>query len=161
MPKGIAGIRVSPESVMAFDISTEPEGHTRRRPGYGLATNCAIFDLDQEYCAPDTVSDCRAIFSGRGRGAAGIVLPKPKLSERSFADFGGGGHFGIKRAALGDIITLRRVRKSKARDEADRKAAANRASFGRTRAERERDERERKQLSDVLNQHRIEDESRR
>jgi hypothetical protein len=145
---------------MAFDISTELERHTRRRPGYGSAPKCAIFDLHQEYCGPDTVSGCKAIIFGRGRGAAGIVLPKPELSQRSFADFGGGGHSGIKRAALGDIINLRRVRKSKARDEADRKAAANRASFGRTSAERERDERERKQLSDVLNQHRIEDENR-
>jgi Domain of unknown function (DUF4169) len=100
------------------------------------------------------------LFSGVVGDLAGLVLPKSELSDRSFVDFDDGGHFGIKRAALGDIINLRRVRKNKTRDEADRQAATNRASFGRTRTERERDKQERKQLSDVLDQHRIEDENR-
>lgn len=40
-------------------------------------------------------------------------------------------------ASMGDIVNLRRVRKQKARDEADRHAAENRARFGRSKAERQ------------------------
>ena len=160
MPKGIAGIRVSTGSAMAFDIPTRREKRLQCKLGYGSAGDYGIFDKPQEYCGPVTGLGYRAIISRRGWGAAGFVLPKSELSGHAFTDFGCGGHLGIKRAALGDIINLRRVRKNKARDQAGRKAAANRAAFGRTHAERERDEQERKQLNDVLDQHRIEDESR-
>jgi hypothetical protein len=79
---------------MAFDISTELEGLTLRMSGYGSAMNYVIFDLQQEYCGPAPGSAYRAIFFGRGRGAAGFVLPRSKLPNHAFADFGGGGHFG-------------------------------------------------------------------
>lgn len=39
----------------------------------------------------------------------------------------------------GDIVNLRRARKTRARAGKDAKAAENRARFGRTRAERERE----------------------
>src|SRR5688500_897876 len=96
---------------------------------------CAIFDLGQEYWGPAKVL-CR--------GAA--------ASPFASSDFGDGRRSGIKRTALGDIVNLKRFRKSKVRSEADRQATTNRALFGRTRAERERDEQEQKQLSDVLDQ---------
>jgi hypothetical protein len=38
---------------------------------------------------------------------------------------------------MGDIVNLRRLRKERARREADDAAAANRAAFGRTRVEKE------------------------
>ncbi|MEJ0013383.1 MAG: DUF4169 family protein [Bauldia sp.] len=38
---------------------------------------------------------------------------------------------------MADIVNLRRVRKSKQRDEREKEAAANRTRFGRTRAEKE------------------------
>ena len=68
--------------------------------------------------------------------------------------------FGIKRTALGDIVNLKRFRKTLARNEADRQASANRALFGRSRADREHDEREQQKLNDVLDQHQIEDKDR-
>jgi hypothetical protein len=122
----------------------------------------AIFDFHQEYCDPAMVSGFGAVF-GIVRGQpARLVLPKSELSATSFAafDFGDGKRFEAKRTALGDIINLKRFRKTKARDEAGKQAASNRALFGRTRAERERDEREQQQLRDAVDQHRIEDETR-
>jgi hypothetical protein len=71
-----------------------------------------------------------------------------------------GGRVGIKRAALGDIVNLKRFRKALARKEADRQAAENRALFGQSRAERERIAREKQQLNDAVDRHRIEDEDR-
>lgn len=122
----------------------------------------AIFDLSQEYCGPAMVLGNGAAFCELGGSPARFVLPKSKLSARSFAgsEFGVGTRFRKKRAALGDIINLKRFRKKKSRNEADRQAATNRAVFGRTRADRERDEREQQQLRDVVDQHRIEDENR-
>ena len=38
---------------------------------------------------------------------------------------------------MGDNVNLRRARKARARDEADKAAAANRVAFGRTKTERE------------------------
>jgi hypothetical protein len=38
---------------------------------------------------------------------------------------------------MGDLVNLRRARKSKQRDERDKAAEANRRLFGRTRAEKE------------------------
>jgi RNase H-fold protein (predicted Holliday junction resolvase) len=38
---------------------------------------------------------------------------------------------------MGDLVNLRRARKSKQRDERDKTAEANRRLFGRTRAEKE------------------------
>ena len=38
---------------------------------------------------------------------------------------------------MADIINLRRARKAKARDETDRKAAANRVAHGRSKAEKQ------------------------
>ena len=129
--------------------------------GYGSPMKYVIFDFHQEYCDPAMVSGSRAVFGNRGYPAR-FVLPKSELSAASYAafDHGDGKRFGIKRTALGDIINLKRFRKTKARAEADREASANRALFGRTRAERERDERDQKQLRDTVDQHRIEDEDR-
>ena len=108
------------------------------------------------------VSGFKATFWSRRGHSTRCVLPKSELPATSIAafDFGDGGRFGIKRTALGDIINLKRFRKTKARGEADKQAATNRALFGRTRAERERDEREQQQLRDAVDQHRIEDENR-
>ena len=134
------------------------------RAAYGAAMKCANLDARQEYCGPAMVFGYRAIIRLSGRGdPASLVLPKSQLSARRFAafDFDAGDDLVIKRTALGDIINLKRFRKTKARSEADREAATNRALFGRTRAERERDEREQKKLHDVVDQHRIEDENRR
>ncbi len=38
---------------------------------------------------------------------------------------------------MGEIVNLRRARKARVRDEADKAAAANRVAFGRAKAERE------------------------
>jgi Domain of unknown function (DUF4169) len=38
---------------------------------------------------------------------------------------------------MGEIVNLRRVRKAKARTDAEQKAAENRSQFGRSKAERE------------------------
>jgi len=38
---------------------------------------------------------------------------------------------------MADIVNLRRARKARARDEADKAAAANRVAFGRAKVERE------------------------
>ena len=125
--------------------------------------NYAIFDLHQEYCGPAVVFGTGPIVFGFSCGkSARFVLPKSRLQASQFAafDIDDGGRFEIKRTVLSDIINLKRFRKSKARSEADRQAAGNRASFGRTRAERERDERAKRQLHEVVDQHRIEDEKR-
>ena len=42
-----------------------------------------------------------------------------------------------ERIPMSDIINLRRARKAKKRDEADKTAAANRLSFGRSKAEKQ------------------------
>jgi len=57
---------------------------------------------------------------------------------------------------MGDIVNLRRTRKKAEREQAERKASANRLLHGRTKADRELDaKREAKARSD-LERHRIE-----
>lgn len=57
---------------------------------------------------------------------------------------------------MAEIINLRRVRKQRARDEADKDAAANRATFGQTKAERERTAAEADLTARTLDAHRRE-----
>ena len=40
---------------------------------------------------------------------------------------------------MGEVVNLRRVRKARARDQAEAQAAANRAAFGRTLADKQAD----------------------
>ena len=56
----------------------------------------------------------------------------------------------------GDLVNLRRVRKSKARAAAETTAAANRLHFGRTRSERETVAKERARDESRLDAHRRE-----
>ncbi|MHA6768728.1 DUF4169 family protein [Sphingobium ummariense] len=51
---------------------------------------------------------------------------------------------------MADIINLRMARKAKARADAERQAAANRAKFGRSKAERQQIEREAAKLAKAL-----------
>jgi hypothetical protein len=59
---------------------------------------------------------------------------------------------------MGDLVNLKQVRKRAARDQSEKKAAANRARFGRTKSERIQDERRADRASDLLDQHRIDGE---
>jgi len=54
----------------------------------------------------------------------------------------------------GEIVNLRRVKKAKARDEKEKRAAANRASFGRTKAERQKDAAEQERSARQMEGHR-------
>jgi Domain of unknown function (DUF4169) len=51
---------------------------------------------------------------------------------------------------MGDVVSLRDFRKTKAQKERDAKAAENRARFGRTRDQKERDRREGEQRVEHL-----------
>ena len=51
---------------------------------------------------------------------------------------------------MGEVVNFRLARKAKARRDADRVAAENRARFGRTKAERQRDVAEQERLRNEL-----------
>lgn len=51
---------------------------------------------------------------------------------------------------MGDVVSLNKLRKARARVEAKAQAEANRAKFGRTKAERKRDEIERGRLAKTV-----------
>jgi Domain of unknown function (DUF4169) len=59
---------------------------------------------------------------------------------------------------MGDVVNLKRFKKRSAREQAAREAEANRARFGRSKTERAADERHAQRASEVLDQHRIDDE---
>lgn len=61
---------------------------------------------------------------------------------------------------MSDIVNLRRFRKRKARAEADRHAAANRALFGQSKDERAKSGQEQDKAARLLDQHRIEGKDR-
>jgi hypothetical protein len=56
---------------------------------------------------------------------------------------------------MGDVVNLKRFKKQVARDQAAKKADAQRARFGRSKAERQQQEEEIKKLNTVLDHHRI------
>lgn len=99
----------------------------------------------------------RIVTGSIGQRSVGLQDDVRSLRVGSLHD---DGRVEIKRAALGDIVNLKRFRKALARKEADRQAAENRAVFGQSRAERERIAREKQQLNDAVDRHRIEDEDR-
>lgn len=57
---------------------------------------------------------------------------------------------------MGDVINLKRFKKRSEREQAAKRADANRARFGRTRSERARDELRGSRAENLLDQHRIE-----
>jgi hypothetical protein len=57
---------------------------------------------------------------------------------------------------MGDVVNLRRARKKAAREQAERKASANRLLYGRTKAERELEAKREAKASRDLERHRIE-----
>ena len=61
-------------------------------------------------------------------------------------------------AGMGDLVNLKQFKKRAARDRSEQEAAANRARFGRTRSKRALDELRASRASDLLDQHRIDDE---
>ncbi len=56
---------------------------------------------------------------------------------------------------MGDVVNLKRFKKQAARDQAAKKADAQRARFGRSKAERKQQEEEIRKLNTVLDHHRI------
>jgi hypothetical protein len=61
-------------------------------------------------------------------------------------------------AGMGDVVNLKRFRKRAERAQSAKQAEANRTRFGRTKSERVVDERRSKRASDLLDQHRVDDE---
>lgn len=61
------------------------------------------------------------------------------------------------RAAMGDIVNLRRFRKQTARTAADKHADEQRARFGRSKTERKATEAEQTKRKTLLEQHRIDE----
>jgi Domain of unknown function (DUF4169) len=61
-------------------------------------------------------------------------------------------------ARMGDLVNLKQFKKRVARDRSEQEAAANRARFGRTKSKRALDELHANRASDLLDQHRIDDE---
>jgi hypothetical protein len=61
-------------------------------------------------------------------------------------------------AGMGDLVNLKQFKKRAARDRSEQEAAANRVRFGRTRSKRALDELSASRASDLLDQHRIDDE---
>lgn len=59
---------------------------------------------------------------------------------------------------MGDVINLKQFRKRAERQQAAKRADANRARFGRTKSDRVRDERRVQRESDLLDQHRLDGE---
>ena len=62
---------------------------------------------------------------------------------------------------MGNLVNLNRFRKRSEREQATKHADANRARFGRSKAERQADERRAQRASELLDQHRIDDEGAR
>jgi hypothetical protein len=60
--------------------------------------------------------------------------------------------------AMGDVVNLKRFRKRTEREKSATQADANRARFGRTKSGRMLEERRANRASDLLDQHRIDDE---
>lgn len=60
---------------------------------------------------------------------------------------------------MGDLVNLRQVKKRIARDGAAKQSETNRARFGRTKVERQRDELHAQRTGNVLDQHRLDDET--
>jgi hypothetical protein len=56
---------------------------------------------------------------------------------------------------MGDVVNLKRFKKQVARDQAAKKADAQRARFGRSKAERQQQDEEIRKLNTVLDHHRI------
>jgi Domain of unknown function (DUF4169) len=61
-------------------------------------------------------------------------------------------------ACMGDLVNLKQFKKRAARDQSELEAAANRARFGRTKAKRALDELHANRASELLDQHRTNDE---
>jgi hypothetical protein len=59
---------------------------------------------------------------------------------------------------MGDVVNLKRFKKRTEREQAAKRADANRTRFGRTKSERILDERRTEGASDLLDQHRIDGE---
>ncbi len=62
---------------------------------------------------------------------------------------------------MGNLVNLNRFRKRTERDQAAKQADVNRARFGRSKAERQADEQRARRVSELLDQHRIDDEGAR
>jgi uncharacterized protein DUF4169 len=65
---------------------------------------------------------------------------------------------GVMGAGMGDLVNLKQFKKRAARDLSEQEAAANRARFGRTKSKRALDELQASRASNLLDQHRIDDE---
>jgi hypothetical protein len=59
---------------------------------------------------------------------------------------------------MGDVVNLKQFRKRVEREQSAKHAEANRARFGRTKSERVLDKKRTKRESDLLDQHRVDDE---
>ena len=59
---------------------------------------------------------------------------------------------------MGDVVNLKRFKKRGEREKSEKQAEANRIRFGRTKSERALEELRTRRASDVLDQHRIDDE---
>jgi len=59
---------------------------------------------------------------------------------------------------MGDLVNLKRFKKRGEREQSEKQAEANRIRFGRTKSERALEELRNRRASDLLNQHRIDDE---
>ena len=59
---------------------------------------------------------------------------------------------------MGDLVNLKRFKKRSEREQAAKKAEANRARFGRTKSERAVEELRASRARDLLDQHRIDGE---
>jgi hypothetical protein len=62
---------------------------------------------------------------------------------------------------MGNLVNLNRFRKRSEREHAARQADANRARFGRSKAERQANEHRAQRATELLDQHRIDDEGAR
>jgi hypothetical protein len=61
-------------------------------------------------------------------------------------------------AGMGDVVNLKRFKKRGERKKSEKQAEANRIRFGRTKSERALEELRTRRASDLLDQHRIDDE---
>jgi len=59
---------------------------------------------------------------------------------------------------MGDLVNLKRFKKRQERAQSERQAETNRARFGRSKSERTADAKRDKHASDLLDQHKIENE---
>jgi hypothetical protein len=59
--------------------------------------------------------------------------------------------------SMGEVINLRQARKAKARTEADRDAASNRAAFGRTKSQKRLTKAEQEAVARKLDGHKVDD----